>query len=524
MPKPCDEEQVYNPETKRCIGMKNPKVKSLIEKHVKGEIVLSEEDKKKLLAFKSTAKLALEAFADSKDAKPPSPFKSAAKQEPKKEEPKKEEPKKTVAKKDPVIKNEISTAMKAKVKDALARARKRLDERYYSPIHKKYCDASDEKRPSILREPVVTKTYTLSIPVYAINTARIGDHMKDPDLRKTEHYLVVRSDMYKMSVGFDSHNQKWKMREMLETSTSSPELIYEGMDLDWIYAQNEYIKNLPLRSLFTVLGYSHVGDVLVNNYHRGRLNESYLKSNLSIMAPKYFPLFYQWVDEVVGSTYSTVVKGSESTTVTITTVSPKPKSTKEWLDIIKIGKIDGKDLTDYQKYVIMQHIGSKQTMFFWKAVVHRYSKELSDIINKSPKLKKPFIVYRGVKDDYYLNGNKQATNKKYLKGKTPYYINQGFVSTSMNPLNAYNFTNQKGQKLGATCCFKRIRLLPGTRCMLLMGLSHYQEMEILLGYDSVYLIRQKKPIRNYIMGHNINYCYKEVPHYKVYISDIVVVK
>lgn len=104
-------------------------------------------------------------------------------------------------------------------------------------------------------------------------------------------------------------------------------------------------------------------------------------------------------------------------------------------------------------------------------MIQQYITDLDSIIDKSPPTTKQMIVYRGIKDDNYMNGVKNHI-----------YKTNSFISTSLNLSSALRFAGDK-------CCFKRITLLPGTRTILLAGISKFpNEAELLLGTKSHFYI------------------------------------
>jgi hypothetical protein len=142
-----------------------------------------------------------------------------------------------------------------------------------------------------------------------------------------------------------------------------------------------------------------------------------------------------------------------------------------------------------------------------------FSKDLNTIIKNSPPLKRQMVVFRGVKDDYYLKGHKNH-----------FYKNSGFVSTSLSYDKALIFSGEdKANK--AICCLKRIVLLPGTRVLYISGLSKFpQEMEILMSPDSVYYLKNAKRTLPYYKekDRGTDICGKKAK--KLFMTDIVVVK
>ena len=138
---------------------------------------------------------------------------------------------------------------------------------------------------------------------------------------------------------------------------------------------------------------------------------------------------------------------------------------------------------------------------FWERVIKRFSDDLEKIIKNAPRVEKIMKVYRGTHDDYFLKSN--------LKNKN-YYLNDGFISTSLSRVVAENV--KQNQLEFSECCILVITLLPGSHVLPLFSVSQYpNEQEILLGKETVYLIRKQK--RRCKKGNQ-----------NVLVSDIVVVK
>lgn len=97
------------------------------------------------------------------------------------------------------------------------------------------------------------------------------------------------------------------------------------------------------------------------------------------------------------------------------------------------------------------------------SAIEKYIGELTRIFDKSPKLTKPIIVYRGTKSEYY-------------KDKSDIFHNTTFMSTSLSPKIALGFINTLYR-----CCFKEIHLVPGAKAIFLEPLTQQpKEVEVLL--------------------------------------------
>ena len=149
---------------------------------------------------------------------------------------------------------------------------------------------------------------------------------------------------------------------------------------------------------------------------------------------------------------------------------------------IALAHKQGPELEKFHRFLRLAYSGDVDGTF-----LSRMIKSLSDtihrVISNSPATKKTMIVYRGVKDSFFT-----ADNYTLPMNKNEVFLNKGFVSTSMlHTVSLSDFIN-----LGSGCCFKVITVLPGTKCVPLLGLSQFnQEFEILLNRDTKYIIRDK---------------------------------
>lgn len=512
----CAANEIYDPEFHECISLQDSHVGYLVDKHISGEIQLLPHDVLKVHALPKYKKMIA---ANYTKLVPPSKKKEVLKKQ--------------------LPPPKISAKLADKLKLVAKQTRERVANHYANPEHKAYCNASPTKRLSMLRPPVLSQTISVSLPLYKLQHQTMILHMQDPTLHTKQPYMLPTNDTFKVSISMDSHNKSWKLQESVigRKGNYVEEIMDTMVDYEWFRLQNEYIRNLPFRSLYTVLGYTNVGDVLVNNYHRGTLtpdrfyayfNPIGAQHNFFMTGARVYPLFYQFIDEIRDCTYRPISSGQEKTTILAKIGNGTSQDTvEEIVNNIKTGIRKKRKLTDYEMYMYMLHIGKHLSMYFWKRVIQRFSSELQEILRKAPKPQKMMYVYRGVKDDYYLQGTKNA-NKVYLKGKT-FYRNDGFVSTSLDVDKAYYFVDPTAalpttDTTRKRCCFQRITILPGSTCLLLTGTSYYQEMEILLGLDTIYYMRETKKVKYYLPLNNNNYCIKDAPRVPTFTSDIVIVK
>lgn len=159
-----------------------------------------------------------------------------------------------------------------------------------------------------------------------------------------------------------------------------------------------------------------------------------------------------------------------------------------------------------ENYNILKEYFNHFSRTFWIYIIYDYANKLKDIINKSPKLNQPLIVYRGIKNDTYLAEN---TDSNYICNMP------GYLSTSLEIETAYEEFSNKEDK----CCIQRILILPGNSCLFLGGIGILGgELEILIPMDSII----------YIPPNNTKYLYiseDECPDEdtKMKIIDMVVI-
>ena len=225
----------------------------------------------------------------------------------------------------------------------------------------------------------------------------------------------------------------------------------ELIDLKWYYECQKYIDSLSPREKWALKGYSYKGDVYVNLTERG------MKVNFNNFS--LTPFVYEFFQMIIEGKY----------------VSEDKKFEKSKIDNY-LQKKDGNALTDLTQIFLQM----KLPVSVKKELITRFSKTLSNVIKRAPQVTSRMTVFRGVRDSFF-------TKSDYKNNKSnEIYLNKGFVSTSMKwSLSLDSFT-------GFGCCFNVITLLPGTRCLPLLGISKFtNEMEILLNKDTKFLIRRK---------------------------------
>jgi hypothetical protein len=160
-----------------------------------------------------------------------------------------------------------------------------------------------------------------------------------------------------------------------------------------------------------------------------------------------------------------------------------------------------KTLLEFFKYIFNDKISHKnlyQTFLNYKIsyylvddflleFVKMYTTDLLNIVNNAPTITDEMIVYRGIKSDYFL---------KYINNDNICYI-PAFLSTTLALNDAVEYSDKTSK-----CCIKIIKLIIGTKCLLLDGISHMDVTEILLPYGSKFIKNNVGNFEEYIKIYN----------------------
>jgi hypothetical protein len=248
------------------------------------------------------------------------------------------------------------------------------------------------------------------------------------------------------------------------------------IDKDFVKTQNEYIKNLSLSELSVLYYYTVGGDRVMNAILGGNFEEDWDIAELKYDTDLIYSLFFIILDELKNENIKVVEKFEINYLIELFPT-----------------------LTDN----------------FVKKILNIAIKTLQKIILNSPKVSKKMKVFRAIAN-YRLNEDSTLAGKNGI-----YYKNKRFVSTSLDPNSSLRFANkQEINKEGPPeYTLKVITLLPGSHGLFLAGISQfYEEFEILLPFDCVYLVRSKK-ICNQLVP---DWCIHKKQN--IFVEDIVVVK
>lgn len=477
--KPCLSNTIWNPNTKRCVAISGSVGKKLIGDIIAGLVKVSQEDINKILAspdVKQYVKFELMKLSTTHVNQP-----------------------------NQVISNkDIPEDVKNKVHKFVEEWKKKKDTQFMDEGHKKYCAT---RKINDLTTPIVSWTANVQLPIERIQSPIGSFLLKSLDQPKQKFTL---QHIQGISLSFNNYS----IRNILYKGVKDSFTYIENMvDSEWLNQMNNYVVNLSTKNIYTMIGYTFYGDTVANNYLRKNLNKQTFFTDISSYDKwwvRYFPLFFQTMDELrtfKGSTTS-LLKDNKDVSVNILSITHEPinknllgsKKVTQVLDML----ISDKTLKQSEQYVALYYIGRFLSFSnFWQHVIIKYIQDLDNIINNAPPLKTPLIVYRGVKNDYYLKGREGFV-----------YTTNSFVSTSVNLGSALKFA-------GPTCCFKRITLLPGTRTLLLAGISSFlNEVEILLGTAAKFYITKEK---RFISKNTTDMCPTTIKN-RIMVTDAVVIK
>lgn len=314
---------------------------------------------------------------------------------------------------------------------------------YKSDKHRLYCESIE---PTVFPEPLIvdTKKIIFEIPsimrsfkIGYLNNISMANQLIDIDFTLTkDNYGGGISSLFGDDFTLDS---------------------------EWIYKSIKYINDLPIEDKFTVLGYTHNGDELVNTYLLGNnpklktlIDNYYYESDKEKYNDWFLPIFFQMVKVIMSKRRDILINKTDKLTL------PKLRS------FISNSVIS-------ETY---EHILTKLKLFsydFYVDCIRMYEEDLKRIINNSPPMTNTSILYRGVKDKYYY----PDPSNKVFKSST-------FISTSYNPESAYEFSS-------LNCCFKKIIAKPGTKGLFIEAVTlHSGEFEVLLSSGNSFNIIEDK--------------------------------
>lgn len=437
----CDSGKVKNPVTKRCINIGSAVFKKLL---ADPNIVFPPEDLAKIRAL---------GYAPASGRAPPPP------------KPKSDEIVEVL---------KIPAKTNNRILGYLKRSIKPGASPYISAAHKQYCNKMDDA--SILEEPRVITNIVYDIP-YSTCPLQHNTYLNYLDTKKIPYITRFNKSI---EINYNNYNKDVAMQLFKDHDID--------IDFDWFKKMDAYIRGLSNYDAFTILGYSYHSFDFINKYLVGEMTDSRLKALMyeDMYKNYYFP-FYVQMHSILDTLF---IDPSNDDSYTHNSSKKKASAWVKWCRRKTAGEC----------YKVILKIMRSFPYDFMKKVMELFKADLSRIINASPPIDKQLVLYRGVKDDYFM---RDAKNR--------YYTNKTFVSCSLDPNHAYKYLR------GNNCCFKRIVMLPGTHALFISGISCYpNEMEMVVDADSIMYISELKSYKMY----NEYYVKKDMCFTKGYINDV----
>ena len=442
----CDAEKVKNPLTKRCINIGSAVFKKLL---ADPNVVFSDKD---IAKIKAVGLMPMSAKT------PPAPKPNSDEIV---------EIKKVSAKTNNKMMRYINKSLKP-------------GNSYISKKHQEYCKKSNDI--SILDEPLVDTSITYQIPYSTCPLQKKFTYVDYIDSTKIPYTSGFNKSI---EIRYNNYNKAVAMQ------------LFKDHDLDidfvWFNKMDNYIRNLSTYDAFTVLGYSYHSFDFINRYMIGDMTHSKMKELMDeyTYSTYYFPLYMQMhalMDVLVINSKDDIQY----------TYNNQIKKVSKWISWCKGKK-------PKECYNLFLKIMKSFPYTFITQAFELFKDDLSRIIKDSPPLEKELVIYRGVKDDYFMRG---AKNK--------YYTNKTFVSCSLDPNHAYWYLRSN------KCCFKRIVMLPGTHALFISGISCYpNEMEMVVDVGSTMYISELKTYKKYKIYEKEDMCFKNNTM-DVQIAEIVI--
>ena len=276
-------------------------------------------------------------------------------------------------------------------------------------------------------------------------------------------------------------------------------LINKG-NSEWFKKSAEYIKNLTVKESYTILGYTHIGDGLINSYMRGTFDVKKFKklfglNKIDIKAKITFGLSRFPFEH---SAY-TVLCNMNIINLHKCVSENCEKDFDYIINILNAIRHDHKQSQNKIQDDRILMVGWCLSMYFWSLVMKDFIKTLDTIIKKCPPLEADIYVYRGSKTPLFTGEYGHGRKKLYSGKPGDMYENSGFVSTALDINIAKAFYGRRVQ----TGHIQRIKILKGYRVLPTLTFSfHKEETEILLPRNATYVVREMTKSHKFFEEYN----------------------
>ena len=301
----------------------------------------------------------------------------------------------------------------------------------YSPTDKRFCKWNSEGQYGPLEFEDIPVALVKIHKIVEIPLLKIGFEENEfhPDLLRERPEPVF--EVKRISV--------------IESNNKQPGEKFFTFDfpVQWFKQCNEHLANLSVADRFKICGYTWNGDKIVNMWLLQKFDEwwDYIGEKISTdYEGHYFPLFFN-IREILRE-----CKRDDFYKYLNEEAAPAFTNGMDTMlhKCAIIGSTD--DLVSAYEEVMMLAPEEAFSREMYEEATTRFVKDLFRIIGECPPFPADCVVYRGVKDKYFMTEG----------GKD--YVNSAFQSTSYDYDSALNFANLK-----KGCCVKKILVPKGAR-------------------------------------------------------------
>lgn len=303
---------------------------------------------------------------------------------------------------------------------------------------------------------------------------------KTNDPNDLEHPAYLKSIQHDISIPFikmkdfyktflDNLKLDWKLEwvSIMTYDTNYDYLLNKDLklesshifDYDWFKEQNTYILTFTIRKFLTIYAYTTEYFRVINKILRG---EDWQKDFMELLTKDqtlFFAFFYQTVD-LIRNLFDLNLDSKDYICLNVNIK-----------DITPILKTKGHSSEVYTLLLsILPKI--KDCSTFWSHVIRMYIDELNSIIKNAPLTRKEFIVWRGVKDDSFIND----INEKNI------FSSSNILSCTLDISIHETFRNDD-------CCLKCITVPENSKCLFIGSCSRLlTEYEILFAPNANFIV------------------------------------
>ena len=362
----------------------------------------------------------------------------------------------------------ISSNIKASLMDGLYRARKNIERNkdiYMDSEHELLCEYY--KKYTALSKQFESDKIKISYNTFKIDKHILSESHSKPD-------QIIFKDF---KIKFEAFRNKYNNKFINELYVSTNPDDYA----EWIEEQNKFIRAMSPEEIYTLRCHTHDGDIIANYFIRNSFiidkhiddvgYEIQRKSTLIVEKTQFksnrdYILFYYQIKEYLY---------------------------KKNAELSKLSRIE-----------LEEYIKDEYNTFDWGKILLLYIRDINNIFEKCPSVKKTLVIYRGSNDDYYLKNSTRGV-----------HITKTLSSHTLNPKVAIGYANIQ-------CCIMRVKLSAGCKAILIDNISGYEEEdEILLPFNTKYYIDYARHSINYYKNNII--CPDETMAKKITVTDLTVI-